>query len=571
MTIEPPRKLDVSFPTFWAHHRGGWRRTVQVIDEQLGIRGGVRFVSAVEDELVHRGPVIGPWVGFVHQVPRQHSGFPDLERLVQMPAWRWSMPTCLGLWVLTEYQRTTLLNLGVDVPISLVRYPVELPVPSFRMAAFERSRRLLFVGEFLRDYQAFYDLPAPGLDKVLLAYQGFDPSSLRLEVNDSVTLRPRCGAAEYDRLLTESVVFLRLFDAVANTTTVECLARATPIVVNRVGAADEYLGSDYPLLYNSLEEAAEMVRDNGRILAAHEHLRDAPMRQEITEHRFVAALANTVVYRMLPTTPRQLGRFRQRDLTVLICTFKRIDSLAEQLDRFARQEWDGWFELLVWNNNFAERRRVDEIAAQFENRLDLSVVHSSLNYLGGVRLAVPSLMRSDLLLICDDDVLPEPGYLRAFMDRHDAYGSGVAIGARGHEFQPHDLDPDCPERVWEEGKHLRFFDESVEDRRVHFLHADNMLVSRTVLLDAARYPFPRPEYVLVDDYWLSFVLDHHLGVPLWKCRFDDVVSFTASSDDPNIALFHDPRVRSERVNFYVHHMDAGWPFPASGQQLPVTS
>jgi hypothetical protein len=65
--------------------------------------------------------------------------------------------------------------------------------------------------------------------------------------------------------------------------------------------------------------------------------------------------------------------------------------------------------------------------------------------------------------------------------------------------------------------------------------------------------------VLIDDYWLSFVLSAHLGASCRKIQAPDIFRFTACADDPSIALYHNPRVHEQRVRFYVEHMLAGWP------------
>jgi len=141
------------------------------------------------------------------------------------------------------------------------------------------------------------------------------------------------------------------------------------------------------------------------------------------------------------------------------------------------------------------------------------------------------LMRSEHLMICDDDVLPAPGDLQRFWAKHAAYGSRSAICARGHTFLPHALDMDQPDRAWREERAILFHDESVEDREIHFLHADNCLVARELLKEAAPVDLPRPEYVLVDD--------------------------------ARIAMFQNSLVREQRVNFYLYHVQHGWPFPAA--------
>lgn len=60
---------------------------------------------------------------------------------------------------------------------------------------------------------------------------------------------------EYDKLLSNSIVFLKLEDCSAVNTIIECIVRNTPIIVNRLPATIEYLGHNYPLLYSSIEEA----------------------------------------------------------------------------------------------------------------------------------------------------------------------------------------------------------------------------------------------------------------------------------------------------------------------------
>ena len=77
---------------------------------------------------------------------------------------------------------------------------------------------------------------------------------------------------EYDELLSNNVVFLNLVDASACNTIIECIVRNTPILVNRLPAVVEYLGNDYPLYYNSFEEAYEILSDNDKLLKAHKYL-----------------------------------------------------------------------------------------------------------------------------------------------------------------------------------------------------------------------------------------------------------------------------------------------------------
>ena len=91
------------------------------------------------------------------------------------------------------------------------------------------------------------------------------------------------------------------------------------------------------------------------------------------------------------------------------------------------------------------------------------------------------------------------------------------------------------------------------------MHADNCFIPRSLLIEASAYSMPSPDTVLVDDYWLSFVLSHHLNVPLWKIYGEGIFHSTPCSESADIALFYNKRVEDERVNFYVYHTSQGWP------------
>ncbi len=78
---------------------------------------------------------------------------------------------------------------------------------------------------------------------------------------NSVTILERLDNDEYDRLLSENIVFLNLVDCSAVNTVIECIVRNTIVVVNRLPALVEMLGEHYPGFYNTLSEAAQICQD----------------------------------------------------------------------------------------------------------------------------------------------------------------------------------------------------------------------------------------------------------------------------------------------------------------------
>jgi glycosyltransferase involved in cell wall biosynthesis len=309
--LTPKRKLNAENPFFWKTHRGGWTDVGRLINKHLHTPDGVLYLSAVEDQLWYRksrkeGPLEEPWVGFMHQMPRQHLDFWDLDRIVKHDLWNESIKHCRGLWTLTDYQKSYLQHLNVPVPIAKVYYPIETPKRTFSYQKFiaNPARQVLCIGEFLRNFQFFYDLEAPGYRKVLLKYDNFDndlkSQMIKLTINGSVEVRPTVDVEAYDSLFEDNIVLLNLLDAGAVTTIIECIVRGTPVLVNRVGGVAEYLGDDYPFYADTLEEANIKLQDTRLIFEAAKYLKEYNFKKKLTGSYFLSSLQNTAIYRMLP-------------------------------------------------------------------------------------------------------------------------------------------------------------------------------------------------------------------------------------------------------------------------------
>lgn len=105
---------------------------------------------------------------------------------------------------------------------------------------------------------------------------------------------------EYDKLLSENVGFLNLYDSSANNAVIECIARSTPLLVNPLPSVVEYLGVDYPLYYCSYQEAIEKACDYDLIRTAHEYLKVAPIREKMTRQAFRESVLQSEVYKSIP-------------------------------------------------------------------------------------------------------------------------------------------------------------------------------------------------------------------------------------------------------------------------------
>lgn len=449
-------------------------------------------MSAIEELVCNDKIIAEPWVGFVHQAPtNNYKWYPDLQRLVINENFLRSMEKCLGLFTLSAVVKNFLvenLSPAHSVPVARLFYPIT-PFPDEKKFNWDRydqagSKTVIFIGEYLRKYQSIFDLSVPrGYQKMLLKppdvnfEQLLDCSkqSLSLKMNDSVIIQSdRVSDEEYDDLLSSSIVFLDLYDAVANTTTLECLGRNTPLIVNRLPGTVEYLGEEYPLFYDTLAEASALLGNRKKLEEGVIYLKKHADTMQFSSQSFLEAFANSSIYRSLPLPPSQQSdpyqtQFPHFDLTVVMCCYKRVYNLKQQLECFRQQDYSGSFELILWNNNSKTQTEVADIAAPYLNELHIRLIQSTMNYYCIIRLAVARLMQSDILLICDDDVIPESCYISTFMAKYEEYGPRVALCCRGHVFtKPHSLNEEEPQKFWKshENDVMKFCHQKLPDKQV---------------------------------------------------------------------------------------------------------
>jgi polysaccharide pyruvyl transferase WcaK-like protein len=227
----------------------------------------------------------------------------------------------------------------LNIPVINVIHPTEFVDNNFEIGKFARNknRKILHVGAWLRNPYSIYALPIPdnnklGLKKVAIKGKEMDnyfrpkwlfdkmiellhdynliyeyshqtdnpcrveticrPNSSLIknkylegmleqlkEEDKSVEIVEFIKNNDYDKLLSENIVFLNLVDASASNTVIEGIVRNTPLVINRLPALEEELGKDYPGFYSSLFEAAVKLIDMNKIMSIHEYLKKLDKRK----------------------------------------------------------------------------------------------------------------------------------------------------------------------------------------------------------------------------------------------------------------------------------------------------
>ena len=175
----------------------------------------------------------------------------------------------------------------------------------FDPAAYRARPRLVQVGDWLRKLQAIHRLKAPGHERIMLLKektQGY----LQAEIgafgdhrDPAVAMRHMVPNDEYDRLLSSSVVLCLLYATAANNVVIECIARATPILINPLAAVVEYLGPDYPLYACDEAEARLLLSLPGRVEEAHRYLLARRLEIDLSYEGFARSIAELEFYNRL--------------------------------------------------------------------------------------------------------------------------------------------------------------------------------------------------------------------------------------------------------------------------------
>jgi hypothetical protein len=348
-------KINLGKQKMFEHHHSGWDLAIQSL-QPLHNPQGIIFDSVLEDKFAYENQRMGkrlprilakmqadgvfeilatseeqgilpyqtPWVGFLHHpplIPNWFMHYQSTQKLWEREIWQASLPQCVGLFTLTNYFAEWLRE-RTDKPVSVLVLPTEIPDLQFDFDRFMANphKKIVQSGWWLRKPNSIYKLPlahnnALGYEKVRTGF-AFGSSELLLEQLKTIEAKvckieidemysantriiPHHFKDEYNKLLSENIMFLDLYDSTSNNAIVECIARATPLLINPLPGVIEYLGEDYPMYFDTLEEAAAKALDTSLILETHQYLKSCETRQKLGADYFFNSFSNSEVYRSI--------------------------------------------------------------------------------------------------------------------------------------------------------------------------------------------------------------------------------------------------------------------------------
>jgi hypothetical protein len=238
-----------------------------------------------------------PWVGVLHATPDQH-----VRTLISESIY---MEKCVGIFGLSGYVCDFLKSI-TDKKVSRIHLAVGRPAHPFNPDKFlsNQSPKILMIGHWMRRFESIYQLVAKGYKKTILMCKApeapdYENFSIKFQKNDQVYLEKSLAKSDYEKIFEDNLVFLDLLDSSANNSVIECMVNRTPLLINRLPALEEHLGSSYPLFFDSIDEASCKINDKNLILYAHEHMKSINIDKYLLEN-FARYLSESDVYKSLP-------------------------------------------------------------------------------------------------------------------------------------------------------------------------------------------------------------------------------------------------------------------------------
>lgn len=326
--IEFERKIYFGNQLSFYSHRSGWDYTLNKMS-CLNTQSGIycdgflenNFAWRRNDSIIQKKiPYNIPWIGFMHNPPNQPPWFSDnnafCNSIINDPYFVDSLRLCRGLFTLSEYHAKFIRNYINFLPVISLKHPTEIPKKRFSYQAFENNnnKKIITIGWWLRRLNIIYYLNCGDKFKKirLLPNNKSKETIRRLEVIESdiygrkptdnerksVTQLDFVSNDEYDTLLSENIVYLNLYDSSANNAIIECIARATPILINKHPAVVEYLGENYPLyLKEDTYDIEKIINNNDLIKTTHLYL--CNIQNTISIDKFLYDFVNSDIYKKI--------------------------------------------------------------------------------------------------------------------------------------------------------------------------------------------------------------------------------------------------------------------------------
>jgi hypothetical protein len=232
------------------------------------------------------------WIGIIHFTPYTptYLNHLNIKELFNNINFKESIQYSKRLITLSDYLKTYIEN-NFDNNIEIIRmyHPIKNINKYFSLDLYlnNENKYIIQIGQQLRIFKTFLNLRFTIHNKLWLSNnKDFIIYNLNKEMNIELKshedldnyldlysiIHKNVNNNEYDELITKNIIFIHLYDSSANNTLLESIIYKVPIIINRHPAVIEYLGNDYPLYYDNINEINDNFINNERSINAYHYL-----------------------------------------------------------------------------------------------------------------------------------------------------------------------------------------------------------------------------------------------------------------------------------------------------------
>jgi len=275
-------------------HRGGWNTILQNLRNNNFYSNNsiYNFIDIIEEYFLWKTDyfITNKWCGIIHLTPTTlpYLSLCDISKIFNNMNFIKSLKYCFAIFTLSNYMKKYIekqfILLKINIPVIFIKHPIDMNVPLFNILKYTENpnKMIIQIGQQLRKMSSIYHIKYNNHIPIwLTGTKNFNhiKQILNNEIKyfgeninmNLVEMKYIEDFSIYDMMLSQNIVFINLHDASANNSVIECIVRNTPIIVNRIEAVVEYLGEEYPLYYNKLEEVEQLLTIEN-ITKAHEYM-----------------------------------------------------------------------------------------------------------------------------------------------------------------------------------------------------------------------------------------------------------------------------------------------------------
>ena len=162
-------------------------------------------------------------------------------------------------YTLTNYHKEYIYNKYPHFHNKLITisHPIEITGKEkcFNFSLFLSKKKIVHIGWWLRNFKTFIDFKQPeDFKKIIQIKNDFlnEWNNISSVYNlKNIKIMGELNNNDYEKIFTNSCIFIDLEDTCANNVILECIKFNTPIIVNKNPSIIEYLGPDYPLYFKN--------------------------------------------------------------------------------------------------------------------------------------------------------------------------------------------------------------------------------------------------------------------------------------------------------------------------------